>query len=225
MDLRLNGVHLMTPNARTRAGTLILRRSLLLAREQPAAPRGNRSSDDSSKTRSIGKFRVLGLIFLGAFMHLEPSIHAAQKLGFKLDRATIPVAEIHAGGPPRDGIPSIDRPQFVAAAGVKFLQDDDLVVSFTHAGETRAYPLRILVWHEIVNDRMGDLAVNVSYQCSLCRCTFGLTGMLIPWKNFLQLLPFPSDFLHRDEFRPRFPRYARLRCQSFWWKRTMPPKF
>ena len=47
------------------------------------------------------------------------------------------------------------------------MKDDDLVVSFTHAGETRAYPLRILVWHEIVNDRFGDLAINVSY-CPLC---------------------------------------------------------
>ncbi|MBI4624753.1 MAG: hypothetical protein HY736_16235 [Verrucomicrobia bacterium] len=47
-----------------------------------------------------------------------------------------------------------------------------------------------------------------TYQCSLCRYTFGLSGMLIPWKNFLQMLPFPSIFLHRDEFRPRYPQYA-----------------
>ena len=47
-----------------------------------------------------------------------------------------------------------------------------------------------------------------TYQCSLCRYTFGLTGMLIPWKNFLQMLPFPSVFLHRDEFRPRYPQSA-----------------
>jgi len=71
------------------------------------------------------------------------------------------------GGPPRDGIPSIDRPKFVSVARAKFLTDDDLIVSFTHAGETRAYPLRILVWHEIVNDRIGNLAINVSY-CPLC---------------------------------------------------------
>ncbi len=92
---------------------------------------------------------------------------AVQKLGFNLDRASIPVADIHAGGPPRDGIPSIDRPKFMPAAKARFMRDDDLVVSFTHAGETRAYPLRILVWHEIVNDRIGDRAINVSY-CPLC---------------------------------------------------------
>ena len=46
-----------------------------------------------------------------------------------------------------------------------------------------------------------------TYQCSLCRITFGLSGMLLSWKNFLQLLPFPAVFLHRDEFRPRYPHY------------------
>ena len=109
----------------------------------------------------------LGFIFLGASLLAAQSVQAVEKLGFNLDHATIPVAEIRAGGPPRDGIPSIDRPKFVPAAGVRFLADDDMVVSFTHHGETRAYPLRILVWHEIVNDRIGDLAINVSY-CPLC---------------------------------------------------------
>lgn len=47
-----------------------------------------------------------------------------------------------------------------------------------------------------------------NYRCSLCRSTFGLTGMLVPWKNFLQMLPFTSTFLHRDEFGPRYPAFA-----------------
>lgn len=111
--------------------------------------------------------RALRWALIGAVLTMAQSAQAATKLGFKLDNATIPVAEIRPGGPPRDGIPSIDRPKFVPAAQVRFLAPDDLVVSFTHQGETRAYPLRILVWHEIVNDRIGDLAVNVSY-CPLC---------------------------------------------------------
>lgn len=118
-------------------------------------------------SQSILKSRALGLILISTFMTMGQSIYAAAKLGFKLDNATIPVADIRAGGPPRDGIPSIDRPKFVPAAKVRFLAADDMVVSFTHQGETRAYPLRILVWHEIVNDRIGDLAINVSY-CPLC---------------------------------------------------------
>lgn len=44
-----------------------------------------------------------------------------------------------------------------------------------------------------------------SYACRLCRCTFGLTGMLVPWKNFVERLPTPAEFLHRDEFWLRYP--------------------
>ncbi len=113
------------------------------------------------------RFLSIGLILAGTFFVLSPSAFAVDKLGFKLDNATVQLADIRAGGPPRDGIRSIDHPKFVPVERVTFLANDDMVVSFTHEGETRAYPLRILVWHEIVNDRIGDLAINVSY-CPLC---------------------------------------------------------
>jgi len=113
------------------------------------------------------KLHSLRWILIGALQVGIQSAAAAPAHGFSLDNATIPVREIRPGGPPRDGIPSIDRPRFIAPAQVKYLDEDDLVVSFTHEGETRAYPLRVLVWHEIVNDRIGDLAINVSY-CPLC---------------------------------------------------------
>lgn len=47
-----------------------------------------------------------------------------------------------------------------------------------------------------------------TYHCALCRITFGLTGMLVPWKNYLELLPFPKSFLHRDEFKVKYPTLA-----------------
>jgi hypothetical protein len=110
--------------------------------------------------------------------------------GFALTNPQVPVAEIRSGGQPRDGIPAIDRPVFVAASGARHLRDDDLVVSFSHGGETRAYPLRILVWHEIVNDTVGGRPVAVTY-CPLCgtamvfdrrtgqrTLTFGVSGLL-----------------------------------------------
>ena len=49
-----------------------------------------------------------------------------------------------------------------------------------------------------------------TYECALCKVTFGLTGMLVPWKNYIELLPFPVAFLHRDEFRRQFPAFAAL---------------
>ena len=87
--------------------------------------------------------------------------------GFDVSNANIPREQILRGGPPRDGIPSIDEPKFVPAARVDYLRDDDIVIGLEREGIARACPLRILVWHQIVNDRIGDDAVVVTY-CPLC---------------------------------------------------------
>ncbi|MEW6044764.1 MAG: DUF3179 domain-containing protein [Thermoproteota archaeon] len=85
-------------------------------------------------------------------------------------RHLVPLDDIKSGGPPKDGIPSIDNPKFVKAQDAQFLSDDELVIGLSMRGETKAYPLIILVWHEIVNDRLGDLPVAVTY-CPLCFTT------------------------------------------------------
>jgi hypothetical protein len=82
----------------------------------------------------------------------------------------VPLDEIKSGGPPKDGIPSIDNPKFVKAQEAQFVSPDDLVIGLRLNGETRAYPLSILVWHEIVNDKFGDIPVAVTY-CPLCFTT------------------------------------------------------
>lgn len=79
----------------------------------------------------------------------------------------VPLDKIKSGGPPKDGIPSIDNPKFVSAQEATFVSNDDLVIGLQLNGETRAYPLSIMVWHEIVNDRLGDTPVAVTY-CPLC---------------------------------------------------------
>ena len=86
---------------------------------------------------------------------------------FDISDALIPVEKIERGGPGRDGIPAIDEPRFVPGAAVAFLQPNDLVISVTLGGKTRAYPHRILEHHEIVNDRIGTNAFCVTY-CPLC---------------------------------------------------------
>jgi hypothetical protein len=80
----------------------------------------------------------------------------------------IPLDEIKSGGPPKDGIPAIDNPKFVKDA--RFVSDDDLVIGLSINGQSRAYPLSILVWHEIVNDKIGNTPVAVTY-CPLCFTT------------------------------------------------------
>jgi hypothetical protein len=92
---------------------------------------------------------------------------APVKNGFDLSTSTIPVAKILSGGPPRDGIPSIDKPRFMSPAKADYLNPDDRVLGITFEGESRAYPIRILNWHEIVNDEIKGKAVAVTY-CPLC---------------------------------------------------------
>ena len=71
------------------------------------------------------------------------------------------------GGPPPDGIPPIDHPRFVPAADVRFLAPAEPVLSVEIHGHAKAYPLRVMVWHEIVNDTLGGTPITVTY-CPLC---------------------------------------------------------
>ena len=75
--------------------------------------------------------------------------------------------DIISGGPPPDGIPPIDDPQFVTASDVRFLDDQEPVLAVEVNGEAKAYPLQIMTWHEIVNDEVGGVPVTVTY-CPLC---------------------------------------------------------
>ncbi len=83
-------------------------------------------------------------------------------------RALVPLDEIIAGGPPPDGIPAIDRPAFVEPAGAAaWLVPKEPVLALEVNGDARAYPLQILIWHEIVNDVVGGVPVTVTF-CPLC---------------------------------------------------------
>ena len=76
--------------------------------------------------------------------------------------------EILSGGPPKDGIPALTAPDFIAVADENRLQPREPVITLEIEGEVpRAYPIRYLTWHEIVNDTVGDLPVAVTF-CPLC---------------------------------------------------------
>lgn len=81
---------------------------------------------------------------------------------------TVPFSDFLSGGPPRDGIPPLDNPSFVdidQADG--WLSDKEPVISLEINGIQRAYPLQILMWHEVVNDEVGGVPVTVTF-CPLC---------------------------------------------------------
>jgi hypothetical protein len=83
--------------------------------------------------------------------------------GFDFTKHSVPPDEIQSGGPPKDGIPAILDPQFISAHEATFLADDDELIGVVESGVAKAYPLRILTWHEVVNDRLGDKPVAVTY--------------------------------------------------------------
>ena len=99
--------------------------------------------------------------------------------------------EVISGGPPPDGIPPIDNPVFLDVAdNLDTLPENEPVVTLRINGDVRAYPIRAMVWHEIVNDTVGGVPVSVTY-CPLCNSaatyertvdgvetTFGTSGRL-----------------------------------------------
>ena len=113
--------------------------------------------------------------------------------GFSTDfsRRTVSWGEILSGGPPKDGIPAVDAPEFESiAAADEWLEGPDPVIMYSHGDVTRAYPLSILIWHEIVNDVVNGQPVTITF-CPLCNASiafnrnfdgqvldFGTTGRL-----------------------------------------------
>jgi len=104
---------------------------------------------------------------------------------------TVSYAEILSGGPPKDGIPAIDNPKFVSVQNAdEWLKPNEPVVSVQVGDEARAYPIQILIWHEIVNDIVNGKPLLVTF-CPLCNTAiafertyngqvfdFGTTGRL-----------------------------------------------
>ncbi len=90
--------------------------------------------------------------------------------GWKTDfsKRSVEFSEISSGGPPRDGIPPIDEPVFTTYDDANgWLDSKEPVIALEIDGDARAYPLQILIWHEIVNDQVGGVPVTVTF-CPLC---------------------------------------------------------
>jgi hypothetical protein len=106
-------------------------------------------------------------------------------------RHNVPLSEFASGGPGRDGIPPIDKPKFVSQESAdEWLADNEPVLVVELGGQARAYPIQILMWHEVVNDELAGRPIAVTF-CPLCNSslvfdrrldgrelTFGTTGNL-----------------------------------------------
>jgi len=138
------------------------------------------------------------VLAVGVFWFQSDVLQSASN-GFSMDPHNVPLEEIQAGGPPKDGIPALMNPKFVSADEVDFLSDEDRILGIQGQTQAKAYPLAILNWHELVNDTLEGKPVLISY-CPLCGSgvgflrtvkgrvlTFGVSGLL-----------FQSDVLMYD---------------------------
>ncbi len=144
----------------------------------------------SSLRLMTGFFTGWFILVLSFAATASPARWAGEWPDTDFSKSIVDFDEILSGGPPRDGIPSIDDPRFRAVAATDDLSANEPVIGLEINGDARAYPLRILTWHEIVNDVVGGVPVAVTY-CPLCNAAivfdrrldgrvleFGTTGKL-----------------------------------------------
>ena len=114
---------------------------------------------------------IVGIAIVALFMYSRSEVGAMSD--FDISNPLVPLDSIMSGGPGKDGIPAILMPEFIKADEVgDFLKDTDRVMALSVGGEHRAYPIKILNWHEMVNDEVGDKLLLITF-CPLCG-----TGML-----------------------------------------------
>ncbi len=113
----------------------------------------------------------------------------------------VPTDQIVDGGVGRDGIPSIDSPRFTVASKIDFMEPEDRIIGVKYGNHIKAYPVNILDYHEVVNDRIRDLPFCLTY-CPLTGTgiawnreingtvtTFGVSGLI--YKN--NLIPYDRE--------------------------------
>jgi hypothetical protein len=170
-------------------------------REPGANPNEQNISDNALTPHRIDHIRLCRMEemmnifqkrFLSALLMLAAigPAQAVVKNGFDLANSMVPAGQIMQGGPPKDGIPAIDQPKFIKAKEVSFFKGSERVLGVARNGVAKAYPVRILNWHEIVNDKFGDERIAVTF-CPLCgtgmaylsqaagkQLSFGVSGLL-----------------------------------------------
>ena len=122
--------------------------------------------------RSFGLLGI-GLLMGGVFWTISlVGASGESRNGFDLSLRSVPLEDILSGGPPRDGIPAIMTPNFVSVSQATFLGENDRILGIVGERAAKAYPIKILNWHEIVNDMVDGHPIVVTY-CPLCGSGIG----------------------------------------------------
>jgi len=155
----------------------------------------------ANPTQTIRHLLAIRRLILATVLVALPTVSSAQ-LSTQLQnspewpktdftRISVSPDSIFSGGPPKDGIPAVDEPAYVSQADAdEWLAPTEPVIALDVGGKARAYPIQILMWHEIANDELGGVPVSVTF-CPLCNAAmvfdrrvgdkvldFGTTGRL-----------------------------------------------
>ncbi len=135
-------------------------------------------------------FSIVAMLFTSGIAFADPNPLLWENWKTNFEQASVPLGEIVSGGPTKDGIPAINEPKFIKASESATLSPLEPVIGLEINGDARAYPLSVLMWHEIANDVVGGKPVSVTY-CPLCNAAivfdaiidgkthdFGTTGRL-----------------------------------------------
>lgn len=139
--------------------------------------------------RLIYKTDIMKKIYLVLFVLTFFTKYAQDYKGFDVSNIALPISEIKDGGPPKDGIPAIDSPKFLSSSESSLLENERILGVYEN-GIAKAYPISILNYHEIVNDKFDNRPIVVTY-CPLCgsgiafdakvgnnSLSFGVSGLL-----------------------------------------------
>lgn len=117
---------------------------------------------------NLSRLRYMLSVVMVVSVAIRAPAQALQGWDTNTDKSLINLAELKKGGPPKDGIPSIDTPKFASIKeAASWVSDKEPVISVLYKAEARAYPLQILIWHEIVNDSFNGDPLLITF-CPLC---------------------------------------------------------
>lgn len=157
-------------------------------------------------------FAALGVVVMANSAVASPEFWKHEWPNTDFDNTSVKSwVEIMSGGPPKDGIPALSDPSFIAVSAENRIGDREPVITVEIDGETpRTYPIRYLTWHEIVNDVVGDVPVAVTF-CPLCN-----SGMVFDRRVKGELLSFGVSGKLRNSDMIMFDRET-----ESWWQQAV----
>ncbi|MCF8466776.1 MAG: DUF3179 domain-containing protein [Sneathiella sp.] len=166
------------------------------------------------KSLAVALLILMALPVSGLPAAADPDFWSSAWPRTDFSKTEIPYTEIQSGGPPKDGIPAIDNPQFVMVRDATHLRPTEPVIGVVINNEAKAYPLQVLMWHEIVNDVVGGVPVTVTF-CPLCNSSIVFDRRILHPEKGEMLLDFGTTGKLRNSDLVMYDRQTESWWQQF----------